>query len=86
MPREQHEKKINDLQGRHEAVLKKFTSLQSANLEFWRHPWITTIIQVQLLEALVEQLEASQLAAHAAARNLNLALEVVIEANKQKAS
>jgi hypothetical protein len=86
MPREQHEKKINDLQGRHQAVLKKFTSLQPANMEFWRHPWITTVIQVQLLEALVEQLEASQLAADAAARNLNSALQVVIEANKQKAA
>ena len=83
MPREQHEKKINDLQGRHEAALGKFTGLPKANLEWWRHPWITTPQQLQFLEALVEQLEASQLAARADAQNLNLALQVVIEANKQ---
>jgi hypothetical protein len=83
MPREQHEKRINELQGRHQAVLEKFTSLQPANVEFWRHRWITTPVQLELLAALVEQLEASQLVAHAAARNLNLALDVVIQANKQ---
>jgi hypothetical protein len=83
MPREQHEKRINDLQSRHQAVLKEFTSLQPANLEFWGHKWITTPQQLQFLEALVEQLEASRLVARAAAQNLNLALGVVIEANKQ---
>ena len=83
MPRDKHEKKINDLQSRHEGALKKFRSLQEPNLEWWRHPWITTPQQLQFLEALVEQLEASHLAAHTAAQNLNLALQVVIEANKQ---
>ena len=81
MSREKHDKQINDLQNRHQAVLDKFTKLNPANLVWWRHPGITTPIQLQFLVALVEQLEATQLVAHAAAQNLNSALEVVIEAN-----
>jgi hypothetical protein len=81
MSREKHDKQINELQGRHQAVLEKFTSLPPANLVWWRHPGITTPQQLQFLVALVEQLEASQAVAHAAAQNLNSALEVVIEAN-----
>jgi hypothetical protein len=81
MSRDKHDKQINELQGRHQAVLGKFTSLPAANLEWWRHPWITTPQQLQFLVALVEQLEASQAMARIAAQNLNSALEVVIEAN-----
>jgi hypothetical protein len=82
MPREQHEKKINDLQSRHQAALKQLASLPKANSVFWRNKWITTPQQLQFLLALVEQLEASQMVARAAAQNLNSALEVIIEANK----
>jgi hypothetical protein len=80
MPREQHEKRINELQGRHQDALKKLTNLQAVNLKLWRHKWITTPQQLQFL---IEQLEASLMAASAAHQNLHMALEVVIEANKQ---
>jgi hypothetical protein len=83
MPREQHEKRINELQGRHQDALKKLTNLQAVNLELWRHKWITTPQQLQFLGSLIEQLEASLMAASAAHQNLHMALEVVIEANKQ---
>jgi hypothetical protein len=81
MSREQHEKQITDLQNRHQAALDKFTKLQPANLEWWRHRYTTTPQQLELLAALVEQFEATELVARAAAQNLNSALQVVIEAN-----
>ena len=81
MSRDQHEHKINELQNRHHAVLEKFTKLEAVNLPWWKSPWITTPVQLELLAALVEQLETTHLVAQAAARNLNSALKVVIDAN-----
>lgn len=83
MPREKHEKQLNDLQSRHLAVLKKFGKLDPADVIFWRHPGLTTPVQLRLLKSLVGQLEASFAAAHVAAQNVNQGLKVVIEANPQ---
>jgi flagellar biosynthesis chaperone FliJ len=81
MPREQHAKKIDHLEHRHKAVLEKFGSLEPANSVFWRSKWTTTPQQLQFLESLIEQLEATHSVAHATAQNLNLAVGVVVAAN-----
>ena len=83
MPRKEHEKRINELEARHKAALEKFNSLPPGSWNWWHWGPLTTIGQLELLAALVEQLEAVQAVAHAAAKNLNSALEVVVEANKE---
>jgi hypothetical protein len=81
MSRKQHDKQINGLQKRHVAVIKKLGGLEPANLVSWRHPWITTPAQLKLLTSMIEQLEATELVARAAALNLNQTLGVIIEDN-----